>query len=423
MKLGLRSANMPGIARAMLDSGLNMALRGLTLASKFFLMVYLAKVLPPEQLGVYGLFTVTISYALYFCGLDFYTYAQREMLSLPRDQWGTIIRNQFAFYGVVYLVVLPLLLLVFVAGVLPWQMIGWFYLLLTLEHLSQELSRLLVACGKVTLTNIVLFFRSGAWVFAVIAIYRYNPDIDELWPIWTGWSCGVAFSMLIAIYAVRRLVGQLPAKVPIDWHWIRKGLKTAGQFLVGTLALRGLFTFDRYFLDLYAGKSAVGVYSFYMSFANAMMAFADAGIISKMYPKIVVAYRTGRYEEYKDNLKKLGMGIIALYFSCLLVLLVVVKPVLHYIGKDIFSSQIGILWVLLAAMAVYSLSLIPHYALYAHGSDRQITFASVFALFIFVISAIFLTPSYGTVGISFSIFISMVGLLAIKGEIARRAHV
>lgn len=411
---------MPGIARAMLDSGLNMALRGLTLASKFFLMVYLAKVLPPEQLGVYGLFTVTISYALYFCGLDFYTYAQREMLSLPRDQWGGVVRNQFAFYGVVYLFVLPLLLLVFVAGVLPWQMLGWFYLLLTLEHLSQELSRLLVACGKVTLTNIVLFFRGGAWSFAVIALYKYKPEVKELWPIWTGWSCGVAFSMLIAIYAVRRLVGQLPARVPIDWHWIRKGLKTAGQFLVGTLALRGLFTFDRYFLDLYAGKSAVGVYSFYMSFANAMMAFVDAGIISKMYPKIVVAYRTGKHQEYKQNLRKLGVGIIVLYSSCSLGLIIIMKPVLHYIGKDVYADQISILWILLPAIGFYGLGMVPHYALYAHGSDRAITLASILSLVILLGSCFFIIPILGLMGASLSFFISMLAFGVIKIVFARR---
>lgn len=404
-----------GFANAALNSGLNMALRGFTLASKFFLMVYLAKVLPPEQLGVYGLFTVTISYGLYFCGLDFYTYAQREMFSVPRGEWGKIIRNQFMFYGVVYLIVLPLLLLVFVSGVLPWQMIGWFYLLLTLEHLSQELSRLLVACSKVTLANLVLFFRGGAWGFAVIALYILQPDMTKLWPIWIGWSCGTAVSILIAFVAVRHVVGHFPRNGCTDWRWIRKGVKTAGQFLVGTLALRGLFTFDRYFLDLYAGKSAVGVYSFYMSFANAMMSFTDAGIISKMYPRIVVSYRTGRQEEYKKNLYKLGLGIVTLYISCSLALVVLVKPVLHYIGRDVYADQILVLWILLAATGVYSLGLVPHYALYARKGDRAIVISSILSLFFFLFTSVWLTPKQGASGMALSILISMCLLAVFKG--------
>lgn len=389
---------------------MNMALRGLTLASKFFLMVYLAKVLPPEQLGVYGLSTVTISYALFFCGLDFYIYAQREMFSLPRDQWGGIIRNQFVFYGVVYIIVLPLLLLVFVAKVLPWQMLGWFYLLLTLEHLSQELSRLLVACGKVTLTNVVLFFRGGAWIFAAIEVYKYKPDMNELWPIWVGWSCGVALSILIAVFAVRRIVGQFPKNLPVDWQWIRRGLKTAGQYLLGTLALRGLFTFDRYFLDLYAGKSAVGVYSFYMSFANAMMSFTDAGIVSKMYPLIVASYRTGRHEEYRQNLKKMATGLVVLYAGFTFVLVVTIKPVLGYIERDVYINQISVLWLLLAAMGAYGLGLVPHYAMYARGNDRPLLLANLLAISVFLVAAICLVPVGGPIGMALVLLIGMSSL-------------
>lgn len=386
-----------------LDGGLNMGLRGLTLASKFFLMIYLAKVVSPEQLGVYGLFTVTISYTLYLLGLDFYTYAQREMLSLPQTQWGGIIRNQFMFYAVVYLFVLPLLLLVFVAGLLPWQMIGWFYLLLTLEHMSQELCRLLVACGKVTFANVTIFFRGGAWAFAVVALFLANPTMHGLTAIWAGWSVGVAISIVIAVYGVHSIICTMPEKAVTDWRWVRRGLKVAAQFLIGTLALRGLFTFDRYFLDLYSGKSAVGVYSFYMSFANATMAFADAGIISRLYPRIVAAYRLGRYEEYRQHLNKLAVGIVVLYVTFSVALFVTLKPVLRYIGREVYINQITTLWVLLAAMGVYSLGLVPHYALYARGSDRAITLTSIFSLFVFLGTAVCLTQNNGPTGMALSV--------------------
>ena len=49
----------------------NMALRGLTLASKFLLIFFLARFLEPAELGLYGLVVATIGYALYLLGLDF----------------------------------------------------------------------------------------------------------------------------------------------------------------------------------------------------------------------------------------------------------------------------------------------------------------------------------------------------------------
>jgi len=412
--MGEQPAVMKAVARYALDSGVNMALRGLTLLSKFFLLVYLAKVLAPEQLGVYGLFTVTVSYTLYLLGLDFYTYAQREMLSLPHAAWGGMIRNQFMFYAVVYLFVLPLLLLVFVGGWLPWKMIGWFYLILTLEHLSQELCRLLVACGKVTLANVTLFFRGGAWVFAVVLLFWAKPELHGLTAIWAGWSVGVAISIVIAFMAVRRAVGPALVKAATDWRWVRRGLKVAAQFLLGTLALRGLFTFDRYFLDLYAGKSVVGVYSFYMGIANALLGFADAGVISRLYPRLVAAYRAGRHEEYRQHLKELAVGIVLLFVIFSLGLFVTIKPVLQYIGREVYLEQITTLWVLLAAMGVYSLGLVPHYALYSRGADRAIVVASVIAVLIFGITAICLAPKGGSTGMAVSVLVGVGCLGGVK---------
>lgn len=414
------TSSLRRLFNAALESGLNMLLRCLTLASKFFLMVYLAKVLPTEQLGIYALFTVTVSYALYICGLDFYTYTQREMLSAPLEKWGEIIRNQFIFYGVVYLFVLPIMLLIFIFDVLPWKIIGWFYLLLTLEHLSQELSRLLVTCGRVTLTSITLFFRCGAWVFVVVSIYKYNPDLKELWPIWAGWSLGVSVSIVVAMVPLSRIIGQCPKKITTDWQWIFKGLKKASQLLIGTLALRGLFTFDRYFLDLYAGKTQVAIYSFYMSIANAMMTFADAGIVTKIYPKIIVAYKSGKYDEFQRLLKALTIGIISLYAAFLVVMILIINQVLSYVGKDTYSDQIIILWILFLAMAIFSLSLVPHYSLYAHGNNRSIAIASILAFAAFIVSSALFKPNFGTIEASISILIATTTLGLTKFMIMRK---
>ncbi|MFX4789973.1 hypothetical protein ABTB87_22095 [Acinetobacter baumannii] len=58
----------------------NLAVRGLNLASKFILIVFLAKFLTVAELGLYGLIAATINFAMYFIGLDFYVYSNRELL-------------------------------------------------------------------------------------------------------------------------------------------------------------------------------------------------------------------------------------------------------------------------------------------------------------------------------------------------------
>lgn len=401
-------------------SAANMLLRGTTLASKFALVVYLAKILVPDQLGVYGIFTATISYALYLCGLDFYTYSQREMMSLPRVKWGKIVYNQFAFYGVLYLVIMPILLLIFAFGLLPWKVIGWFYLILILEHLSQELYRLLVVCEKITLAHVALFFRGGAWVFVVISIYRLKPELHGLTIIWAGWSIGVAISIIIGVVSLRCTIGPIFESCNIDWSWIRRGLKVAVQFLLGTLALRGLFTFDRYFLDLYAGKTAVGVYSFFISISNSLLAFVDAGVISKQYPRIVTAYRTNKIAEYRMHLRKLAIGIVLLFVIFSFGMVTLIQPVLNYIGRIEYFKYVTTLWVLLASIGVYCLGMVPHYALYARCADRAIAVASISSLVIFLCSAIYITPRVGLTGMAISVFVGVGSLGILKAAFSWR---
>lgn len=396
-------------------SAVNIVLRGATLLSKFFLIIYLAKVLDPDQLGIYGLFTASINYALYLCGLDFYTYAQREMLSLSPIDWGRIIRHQFIFYGLLYLIIMPLLLLVFISDLLPWQVIGWFYIILTFEHLSQELYRLLVVCERITLAHVILFFRGGAWAFAVVALFWIKPEMHGLTAIWVGWSIGVAISILIALFGVHKVIGSMHWKGPIDWIWIRHGIKVAAQYLIGTLSLRGLFTFDRYLLDIHFGKSAVGVYSFFMSLVNSLQAFADAGIVSKLYPRIVVAYRTGRYKEYRHHLKNMTAGIVVFIICFSTGLYITIKPVFVFIGRQVYIEQVAILWVLLAAVAIYCLGLVPHYALYARGADRPIVISSIISVLVFMSSIITLiTITNEMIGVAIAVLVSVSCLSIMK---------
>ena len=76
---------------------------------------------------------------------------------------------------IAYAVVLPLLLTVFLCGLISWKYAGWFYVLLIIEHISQESGRLLITLSRPTRASIVLFLRSGIWVYAVLATTYFGP--------------------------------------------------------------------------------------------------------------------------------------------------------------------------------------------------------------------------------------------------------
>ena len=112
------------------SSILNLGLRGLSMLAKFLLVIYIGKYLSVEELGEYGLFITTITIAIYFLGLDFYTYNTREILAKEKVERLPLIRDQFVFHLIVYTIVLPTLLTIFAFDIIKKDYIVFFYFIL-----------------------------------------------------------------------------------------------------------------------------------------------------------------------------------------------------------------------------------------------------------------------------------------------------
>ena len=392
----------------------NIVLRGLTLVSKFVLLFYLAKILPPEEIGVYGLFYVTISFSLFLLGLDYYAYAQREMHSRPKVEWPIIIRNQFTFYLLTYIFAIPILAPVFTSGILPLKYIGWFYVLVTLEHLSQELYRLLIAMQKPLLANLALFIRSGVWVYAVIVIMWLEPTFRDLHVVWAGWTIGALCSLLLTIFVVQSLDFKKLINVSIDWPWIRRGLPISLRFIIGTLAIRGLFTFDRYIIDAYLGKDSVAVYTVYIALINGITAFIDAGAISILYPKIVASYKQSKLDTYKKYIKKLAVAI--LFLSLLLNTLIGIVAYFWFslFLPEIYTKNIEVLWLLQLMGVIMVMAYVPHYALYVRHKDTILSAIHIMSFVIGIVLFLIFIPKYGIIGAAIALIVSWLLVILLK---------
>ncbi|MBS7691513.1 hypothetical protein I0E98_18065 [Pseudomonas lalucatii] len=208
---------------------INISLRGGTLVSKFLLIFFLARFLEPAEVGLYGLLMASVGYAIYWVGFDFYTFSSREIIGAERKLWGSMLKDQAVFFLFMYVLLLPLLMLVFIKGLMPWYLAPWFFLLLILEHLGQELNRLLVAISEPLLASFVLFLRSGAWVCVVLPLMWLDPELRKLEAVLAAWSVGVGVACCLGFIRVvhLRLEGWLTA---IDWHWVWKGVKSRSHF-------------------------------------------------------------------------------------------------------------------------------------------------------------------------------------------------
>lgn len=388
-------------------------LKAATLASKFLLVFTLAGLLDPTDLGLYGLITVTIAYAVFPLGFDFYTYTARELLKHERLEWGKLLKDQAVLHLILYTLVLPFLLLLFELDLLPWHLAGWFFMLLILEHINQELIRLLIAMSEQLTASIVLFIRSGGWAIAISVLMFVEPDTRSFESVLVSWSIGGILAFFLAVYRINCL--QLSRwSEKINWGWILKGLKVAVPFVVATLALRAILTIDRFWFEELQGLETLGAYVLFIGISGALISFLDAGVFSFNYPILIAAHSRGDFLGFKTCLKQIFWLTILLTSSFTITTMLVVEPLLMLINKPIYMEHIWLFPWLLATTVLYVLSMIPHYALYAQEMDAPIIYSHLAALFVFVATTWAFSVKFPDLAVLLGLTMAFALLLTVK---------
>ena len=271
--------------RAVFSSLISMSLRTLILAGKFVLGILIARYGSTSDLGIYGLMTAAISIGFTLVGLDFYVYSTREIAGAPPAVQACRIRDQFCFHLSTYPTALLACAVLFAIGFLPLSCLLWFYMILPLEHVAQELYRMLIALCKPTLANTALFIRSAGWIYIyAIALFLHRRPVS-LQEIWRAWALGCLGGILLSLWSLRHLPWAQARTVAIDAFWIRRGLSTGLLFFAGTLAALAGSYVDRYVLNRYLGVEAVGIYTFFISISTAMANLIETGVVNFIFPQ------------------------------------------------------------------------------------------------------------------------------------------
>lgn len=364
---------------------LNIILRVATLASRFFLVFFLARFFEPAQLGLYGLITVTIGYSLYLVGFDFYTFTTREFLKHERHELGGLLKDQGVLTIILYAIFTPLLSLIFIKGLLPSEFFGWFFVLLVLEHLNQELGRLLIAISEQLWASVVLFLRHGTWAIGVTVLMAIEPATRSLDYVFGAWILAGAIAICAGVCRLAQL-GVAGWRNEINWKWISTGLKVSVSLLVATLAIRGVFTLDRYWLKALVGLEIVGAYVLFTGVSGTLMAFLDAGIFSFSYPNLINAYQKKDSELFYKGMRTLFFQttILSVVFS--IISLLMILPLLEWLGNPLYVANQNLYPWVLAPIIISAFSMVPHYGLYAQRLDRPIVNSHIASFFLFVIS-------------------------------------
>ena len=381
---------------------LNVGLRGSTLGARFIFIFFLAKYLDPALIGYYGIFTVTVGYALYFVGLDFYTYVSREIVNASPCQRGRLLKGQAALSGILYLILLPPAVWFLMQAAWPAHLAWWFFPILLFEHLNQEIFRLLVALSEQLTASAILFVRQGSWAVAIILLMGWSDNARNLDMVMTLWATAGAVSASLGIWKLKQLRTS-GWKHVIDWAWVKKGIFISLAFLVSTLALRGVQTFDRYWLESLAGIETVGAYVLLFGVASTLLTFLDAAVFSFVYPALIQHAYKCEHREARRKVNLLFLQTIGLSAGFGLISWFLLPYLLTWIGNPIYQQHIHWYPWLLSAIILNGLGLVPHYALYARQCDRSIIINHLSSLPIFCFSTLLFSFKYS----AFSVIIGL----------------
>jgi len=383
------------------------------MVSRLLLIFLLAKFLSPEELGVFGLIVATIGFGVLLLGVDFYNYSHREFLSREPEKQGFVIQQHLIVQFFLYILLLPLFFFVFTLDLIGLQYAPWFFALLLIEHIAQEIFRLLVIMQKQILASFLLFLRVGSWVFVIaLLMFLYN-DYRSIERVFLVWTIAGGVSILIGLIIVIKSIALWPSFC-INYQWIKKGLKVGLWFLIGTLALKGLLTFDRYAVEILGSAETLGVYVFYMSIVIGVYSLLEPAIFSFLYPKMILSYQKGDIKQFSILLKELSISTIVMSFGLALLTWFVIPLAIDLINKPVYLTHLSSLNMLLVAGFFYGVSHIPHYALYAMKRDSWIVGAHLTGLVLFLIAIVVVDSGTVIDNVGLSLTLSFVWLTFVK---------
>ena len=263
------------------------------------------------------------------------------------------------------------------------------------------------------MASLLLFLRSGVWAIALTTLMFLDSDFRKLHYVFLAWSLGGVAAIVLGANHLRkmRITGW---EQKIDWAWIRLGVKTAIPLLFASLCIRALFTVDRYWFASISSLELLGAYVLFIGIANAMTSFLDAGVFAYIYPGLISAYQQNRKTEFKKGVTKLLTQTITVsaIFSVIAVLLI--APLLNWLNKPLYLANIELFYYLLLANFIYCLSMVPHFALYAQGADRQILLSHIVAVVVFVPCTYLISLNWPSLAVPIGLSISFFVILTWK---------
>jgi O-antigen/teichoic acid export membrane protein len=376
--------------------------------------------LEPSELGLYALVAATLTLTTYFYGLDFQTFSMRELSTSDLAGARFRVRDQFAMLLVIYATGSAITALLLRQFGLASELIALVVPMAVVQHATLEFYRILTRLGRTVAGTVVLLIRDGAWVPVCLVTKLVTGELS-LGGVLVFWLIG---SVVGVIYGGGLLFRWLPAseRRSIDLAWLAAGLRTGLRMLAGTLSLIALFSVDRMIFAKLASTKELGAYAFFALGCSSIQGLFETAVLPSFWAPLLQAKKDGDDLVYRHAERRLDRACLVGAVGGAAVTAIGLTILARLLPNRAYAENLHLLYYLVAAYSLLTLTNIPHYRLFAAKQDSLIVSANVTAFVTFVV----LIPPFvifdRSAAVPLALAMACAVLFALKWMLARRAE-
>jgi O-antigen/teichoic acid export membrane protein len=396
----------------------NSLLRLSSLAIRSLLILGMAVWLQPGELGLYAIIAATLTLTAYFYGLDFQTFSMRELSTGDLAGARLRVRDQFAALLLIYAIGSPILALVLRQFGLEPRLIALVVPMAVVQHASLELYRVLTRLGRPVAGTTVLLIRDSAWVPLCLLVKLLTGELS-LTQLLAFWLAG---SVASALYGMSLLIGWLPSsRQRIDVGWLATGIRTGLRMLAGTLSLVALFSVDRMIFAKLSSPDELGAYALFALGCTSVQGLFETAILPSFWAPLLQAAKDKDepgYRHAEHNLTRACLGGAIIGGMVTAVGMTVLAWLLPH---PAYAANLHLLYYLVPAYSLLTLTNIPHYRLFAARRDSLIVAANMTAFVSFLLLVSILVHFDRLTAVPLALALACAALFTLKWTMARRA--
>jgi O-antigen/teichoic acid export membrane protein len=338
---------------------------------KFLMLLYLARVLSVEDLGLFALISAAVMIYVQIMGAEFHSVTSRVITASSEKITTSTIQMQVAVQLGLHLAGLPIIFLIMENYLNNFAIALVVTSLVFFEHFSIEFSRFTQFLIRPFTSAFLSFLRSGAWVLGLFIMIELNIYATNVLNILITWTLFSAIATLVGAVCLKEHF-QSFLLLEFSWSAITKMFKGSAPFFFIAVMASLSANFDKFIIKHSIDLAAVGVFYFFFSIASSLSLFVTFGAGMIYGPKCIQVFRTSGFQAFKkmrNEYAKVSLiyGSFGLFFAS-----ITIVPVLHLLGKAHYSDYLPLYFICLAVHATILVADFYHLDMYARGMDKEL---------------------------------------------------